>query len=76
MPAALNPYRATAPPHIAPAHRGGDDHTATSQAEVQNPNPLPHLQVGLGFRLRQSMEQETIATGTPVPQIADGRPFF
>ena len=76
VPAALTPYRTTDRPHREPAQRGGDDHTATSQVAVQNPNPLPHLQVGPGFRLRQSMEQATIATGTPVPQTADSRPFF
>ena len=75
VPVALPPYRATAPPQRAPAQKGEDDHTATSQVAVQNPNPLSHLQVGPGFRLRQSMEQATIATGTPVPHIADGRPF-
>ena len=75
VPAALTSYQAIAPPHIEPAHRGGDDHTATSQVAVQNTNPLPHLQVGPGFRLRQSMEQTKIATGTPVTQNADGRPF-
>ena len=42
---------------------------------VQNPHPLPHLQVGPGFRIKQSMEKATIATGSPVPQTADGRPF-
>ena len=77
LPAALTPHQATAPPQrTAPAQRGGDAHTATSQVAVQNPNPLPHLQVGPMFRLRQSMDQAAIATGTPVPQTADGRPFF
>ena len=75
MPTAPVSYRATSPPNRAPAHRGGNDHTATSQVAVQNPNPLPHLQVGPGFRLRQSMEQATIMTGSPVTQTADGRPF-
>ena len=64
---ALTPYRETAPPHRAPAQRGGDDHTTTSHVAGQNPNPLPHLQVGPGFRLRQAMEQATSVTGTPVP---------
>ena len=68
-------YRATPPLHRSPAQRGGDEHTATSQVAVQNPTPLPHLQVGPGFRLRQSMEQATIATGSLVPQAADCRPF-
>ena len=76
VPTALTPYRATAPPHRAPAQRGGDDHTVTSQVAVQNPNPLPHLQVRPGFRLLQSMEQAKIAIDTPVPQTSDGRPFF
>ena len=75
VPTALASYRATAPLYRAPSQRGGDEHTATSQVAVQNPNPLPHLQVGPGFRLRQSMEKVTIATGSPVPQKADGRPF-
>ena len=73
FPAALTPHQVTALPQRAPAQRGGDDHTATSQVAVQNPNPLPHLQVGPMFRLRKSMEQAAIATGTPVPQTADGR---
>ena len=55
IPTALTPYQEKSPPHRAPAQRGGYDHTATSQVVVQNPNPLPHLQVGPGFRLRQSM---------------------
>ena len=75
MTTALASYRVTAPPHRVPAQRGVDEHTTTSQVTVQNPNPLPHLQVGLGFRLRQLMEQATILTGSPVPQTADGLPF-
>ena len=75
VPAALTPHRATAPTQRAPAQRGGDDHTAISQVAVQNQNPIPHLQVGSGFRLLKSMEQAVIATGTPVLQTADGRPF-
>ena len=73
----LLPHQATAvPQRAAPAQREGDDHTITSQVAVQNPDPLPHLQFGPMFRLRQSMEQSAIAKGTPVPQTADGRPFF
>ena len=75
VPTTPGSYRATAPPHRALAKRGGNEHTATSQVAVQNPNPLPHLQVGPGFRLRKLMEQATIATGSPVLQTADGRPF-
>ena len=75
VPTAPPSYRAAAPQNRAPAHQGGEEHTATSQVAVQNPNPLPHLQVGTGFRLRQSMEQSNVTTGSPVPQTADGRPF-
>ena len=76
FPAALPPHRATDPPQLkSPTQRGGDDHTATSQVDVQNPDPPLQLQVGPIFRLRQSMEQAAIAIGTPVPQTADGRPF-
>ena len=42
---------------------------------VQNPAPLPDLQVRPGFRLWQSMEQAEKATCMPVPQTDDGRPF-
>ena len=75
MPTAPASYRAAAPQYRAPAHRGGEEHTSTSQVAVQNPNPLPHLQVGPGFRLRESMEQSNVTTGSSVPQTADGRPF-
>ena len=76
LPVVITPHRATAlTQRTAPVQRVGDDHTATSQVAVQNPNPLPHLQVGPGFRLRQSMDQSTIAIGTPVPPIADGHLF-
>ena len=75
MPTTPVSYRATAPQSRAQTQRGGDKHTATSQVAVQNPNPLPHLQVGPGFRLRQSMEQSNITTGSPVTQTADGHPF-
>ena len=75
VPTAPASYRATDPPHRAPAQRGGDEHTATSKVAVKNPNPLPHLQVGTGFRLRKLMEQAITATGSPVPQRSDGRPF-
>ena len=51
VPTASPSYRAAAPQNRAPAQRGGEEHTATSQVAVQNPNPLPHLQVGLGFSL-------------------------
>ena len=47
----------------------------TMQVAVKNPAPLPNLQVGPGFRLRQSMEQVAEATGTPVPQKDYGRPI-
>ena len=75
MPTAPQTYRTAAPQNGAPAHQGGEEHTATSQVAVQNPNPLPHLQVRPGFRLRQSMEQSNVTTGSPVPQRSDGRPF-
>ena len=42
---------------------------------VQNPAPLPHHQVGPGFRLRQSMDQAEETTGMPVTQTDDSRPF-
>ena len=67
VPTAPPSYRATAPQNRAPAHQGGEEHTTTSQVAVQNPNPLPHLQVRPGFRLRQSMEQSNVTTGSPVP---------
>ena len=75
VPTAPPSYRSAAPQNRATAQRRGEEHTATSQLAVQNPNPLPHLQVGPGFRLRQSMEQLNVTTGSPVPQTADGRPF-
>ena len=75
VPTAPLSYRSAAHQNRAPAQRGGEEHTATSQMAVQNPNPLPHLQVGPGFRLRQSMDQSNVTTGSPVPQTADGRPF-
>ena len=50
-------FRATSPQSRAQTQKLCDEHTATSQVAVQNPNPLPHLQVRPGFRLRQSMEQ-------------------
>ena len=49
--------------------------THATQVAVQNPAPLPQLQVGPGFRLRQSMEQAADVTVTPVPQTDDGRPL-
>ena len=73
---AITPHQNTAPPYkTSTEQRGGEQYTATSQVEVQNSTPLPHLQVGPGFRLRQSMEQTENKTGAPVPQINDGRPF-
>ena len=51
VPTAPPSYMSAAPQNRATAQRGGDEHTATSQVAVQNPNPLPHLQVGPGFRL-------------------------
>ena len=77
LPTAVTAHRTAASPHktLTPAQRGGGGYTATSQVAVQNPAPLPHLQVGSGFRLRQSMEQAADVTGTPVPQTDDGRPF-
>ena len=75
VPTAPPSYRAADPQNRAPAHQGGEEHTATSQVAVQNPNFLPHLQVGPGFRLRQSMDQSNVTTGSPVPQTADGHPF-
>ena len=51
FPTAPPSYRSAAPQNRAPAQQGGEEHTATSQVAVQNPNPLPHLQVGLGSRL-------------------------
>ena len=41
VPTALAPYRATAPLHRAPAQRGGDEHTATSQVAVQTQTLYP-----------------------------------
>ena len=75
FPTAPPSYRSAAPQNRAPAQQGGDKHTATSQVAVQNPNPLLHLQVGPGFRLRQSMEQSNVTTRSPVPQTADGHTF-
>ena len=53
--------------------QGGDDSTCLLQVAVQNPAPLPHLQVGPGLHLRQSMEQAAETTGTLAPQIDDVR---
>ena len=76
LPTAVTPHLTTYPPHkTSAAQRGGEPYTATSQVGVHNPAPLPHLQVGPGFRLRQSMEQAANATGASVPQTDDGRPF-
>ena len=76
LPTAITPHQTTAPPYKTPtAHRGGEQYNATSQVGVQNPTPLTHLQVGPGFRLSHSMEQAEKATGAPVPQTDDGRPF-
>ena len=60
----------------APAQQGGDASTRTTPVAVQNPAPLPHLQVVPGFRLRQSMQQVLEATDTPVPQTDDGYVFY
>ena len=70
MPTAPQTYRSAPPQKRAPAHQGGEEHTATSQVEVKNPNPLPHLQVRPGFRMRQSMEQSNLTTGFPCAQGA------
>ena len=59
----------------APAQRGGDTFTRATHVAVQNPAPLPQLQVGPGFRLRQSMEQAADVTVIPVPQTDNGRPL-
>ena len=77
LPTTFATHRSAAPSHKTSAtpHLGGEAHTATLQMAVQNPAPLPHLQVGLGFRLQQSMKQAAETTDTPVPQIYDGRPF-
>ena len=42
---------------------------------VQNPTPLPHLQVGPRFRLYPSLEQAAETSVTPVPQTDDDCPF-
>ena len=76
LPSAIMPHRNTASPYKkSTAQRGREQYTAPAQVEVQNPTPLTHLQVGLGFRLLQSMEKSEKATGAPVPQNDDGRPF-
>ena len=77
LPTAFMAHRTAAPTHntLTPADIGGETYTTTSQVAVQNPEPLPHLQVGRGFRLRQSMYQAVDATVTPVPQTDDGCPF-
>ena len=76
LPTAITPHQNTAPPYkTTTAQRGGDQYTATSKVAIQNPTPLPHLQVGPGFRLWQSMEQAERTTGAPVPQTDDGHPL-
>ena len=68
------PPRTVAPPtkKQPQAQRGGNTSTRSLQVAVQNPSPLPHLQVGPGFCLRHSMEQAEDITGAPVLQIDDG----
>ena len=70
-------HRSAAPPHktSTTAHLGGEAYTATSKVAVQTPAPLPHLQIGPRFRLRQSMEQAAETKYMPVPQTDDGFPF-
>ena len=57
MPTVPVSYRATSSQSRAQTQRRGDKHTATSQVALKNANPPPHLQVGPGFRLLQSMEK-------------------
>ena len=62
IPTALTAQQTTDPTYktSVPAQRGGEASTHTSQVVVHNPAPLPHLQIGPGFRLRKSMEQAVV----------------
>ena len=76
LPTVTKPHQNTAPTYkTSTAQRGGEQYTTTLQVAVQNPTPLPHLQVGPGFRLLKSMEHAEKTTGALVPQTNDGRPF-
>ena len=57
LPTTVIAHCTEAPPHktLATSHIGGEAYTNASQVAVQNTAPLPHLQIGPGFRLRQSI---------------------
>ena len=77
LPTSVAANRSAAPPHKTSTspYQVGEAHTALLKATVQKPAPLPHLHVGPGFRLQQSMEHAAKISGMPVPQTYNGRPF-
>ena len=48
-------------PHLSSGGGGSTNHT--QQVSVQNPAPIAHLKVGIGFCLRKSMDMYTETTG-------------